>query len=236
MFAQATLPSRRLRSNKEYSPFDLTLGLAIKVPVYFDAHERLQSCLKERAQSGENVEPEELVIPGLEELSLNADFTTTTETTTTTTTTIAMISAITSASVTNPHAPKLLDSNLSAKERRKLKDKAKRFDCRHGFSSTPATTVDAVSHGKAKSHLKRSKQRTAAAIASGDPKRKAVHTRRAHEAIKAALLTDDAFRHTASAEKKADKAAEAETRWEEGLSYFTTLDQLKERFGSNNSV
>ncbi|KAJ7613460.1 hypothetical protein FB45DRAFT_1111969, partial [Roridomyces roridus] len=43
-------------------------------------------------------------------------------------------------------------------------------------------------------------------------------------------MTDDAFQRRASTEQKAEKEAAAETRWEEGLSYFTTLDELKQRF------
>ncbi|KAJ7627188.1 hypothetical protein FB45DRAFT_1029544 [Roridomyces roridus] len=59
------LPRRRLRSNKEYSPFDLALGLAIEPAVYFDAEEQLRICLEEQQMSGNFDDPEDTIVPAL---------------------------------------------------------------------------------------------------------------------------------------------------------------------------
>ncbi|KAJ7641945.1 hypothetical protein FB45DRAFT_901407 [Roridomyces roridus] len=181
------LPRRRLRSNKEYSPFDLALGLAIEVPVYFDAEERLQCCIKQRVELGQTHEPEEVVIPGLEALNLSDDMETITTTNTTTTTTTTMNT--TTTGTTNPHSAKRAQDNLSAQQRRKVKSKYKRFDDRHDKpSKSPSSShaaLSAAKHAKAKSRGKRGRQRTQEASGAAVPK--AIHLKRAGQSLSSAI-------------------------------------------------
>ncbi|KAJ7635180.1 hypothetical protein FB45DRAFT_865732 [Roridomyces roridus] len=185
------LPRRRLRSKKEYSPFDLALGLAIQPAVYFDAEEQLRVFLEEQQTNGTLDEPEDIIVPALSSLTLNGASLLSPS--------LSRIDAVLTVpdipladpQSSIPVAPNAM-SGVSAAVHRKQKYNVKRAQRRQGASTSAASHTpprdrlkkasSATAREKIKSKVKRDHERRLNPASPTNPKLKHVHLKRAREA------------------------------------------------------
>ncbi|KAJ7608679.1 hypothetical protein FB45DRAFT_1039354 [Roridomyces roridus] len=179
------LPRRRLRSNKEYSPFDLALGLAIEPAVYFDAEEQLRICLEEQQASGQLDEPEDTIVPALSSLSLNT-----------------LDSVVADAEASIPAAaPGTSSASADTCKSKPLFTRAQRRAAksisRAAKSTSPAHYRDrlhqpqtAQQRHKIKSKIKRDVEGRLNPASTTNPKLKHIHLKRAREATSSPIHVD----------------------------------------------